>query len=265
MNGTGPSTSSANASTIWLPTPDLTPSSADLGRQQDAMMTLELDDSPRTARTGTASTARSTALSRRARADTGCRAWASCPTQGRRQGCTTNRNLLPQIVIAALGQTAVQPRIQQQGRERERHVRALHQHQQRQRQHDGRRLDEQQHRTSHARHHDAKRQQARQQMRQRQAFALHHHERVRQQEHHQRYRAERNGRQADEHQPRQLELDGQPVQREQAQQQEVQRVAKLPRLLAVVFDEQKPEHQRGKVYESKLEDHARAFTRADTG
>ena len=169
------------------------------------------------------------------------------------------------IVIAALGQTAVQPRIQQQGRERERHVRALHQHQQRQRQHDGRRLDEQQHRTSHARHHDAKRQQARQQMRQRQAFALHHHERVRQQEHHQRYRAERNGRQADEHQPRQLELDGQPVQREQAQQQEVQRVAKLPRLLAVVFDEQKPEHQRGKVYESKLEDHARAFTKADTG
>ena len=44
-------------------------------------------------------------------------------------------------------------------------------------------------------------------------------------------RAERDGRQADEHQPRQIELDGQPVQREQAQQQEVQRVAELPRFL----------------------------------
>ena len=53
--------------------------------------------------------------------------------------------------------------------------------------------------------------------------------------------------------------------REQAQQQEVQRVAELPRFLAVVLGEQKPEHQRGKVYENKLEDHARAFTRADTG
>ena len=96
-------------------------------------------------------------------------------------------------------------------------------------------------------------------MRQAKPLPLDHHERVRRQKHDERHRAERDSGEPDEHEPRQLELDGQAVECEQAQQQEVQGIAELARLLAVVLDEQEPEHQRGEVYEQQREQHGGTF------
>ena len=97
-------------------------------------------------------------------------------------------------------------------------------------------------------------------MRQGNPLPPHHHHGVGQKEHDQSHGAEGHGEQAKHDQPWQIKLDGQPPEHEQAQQEEVKGVAELARLLAIVAQEQRPEHQRGKIDEHEIREHAGTST-----